>query len=81
MPRGPEFTEEEILLPYTHDLLETRVVRDSMALKIPLYDGMTNLYDHLDNFSYAMKGRWANQATKCCLFPTMLKAPITSLFK
>lgn len=41
MPRGPEFTEEEISLPYTRDLLETRRVGDSTAPKIPLYDGMT----------------------------------------
>ncbi|CAL9025319.1 unnamed protein product [Prunus brigantina] len=81
MPRGPEFTEEEIPLPYTQDLLQARVVGDSKAPKIPLYDGMTEPYDHLDNFSYAMKGRGANEATKCRMFPTTLKGPTTSWFK
>ncbi|CAB4283342.1 unnamed protein product [Prunus armeniaca] len=81
MPRGPEFTEEEIPLPYTQDLLKARVVGDSKAPKIPLYDGMTNPYDHLDNFRYAMEGRGANKATKCHMFPTTLKGPATSWFK
>ncbi|VVA38880.1 PREDICTED: LOC110762444 [Prunus dulcis] len=39
-PKGPEFTEE-ISLPYTRDLLETRMVGDDTAPKIPLFDGMT----------------------------------------
>ncbi|PQQ11223.1 uncharacterized protein Pyn_18894 [Prunus yedoensis var. nudiflora] len=81
MPRGPEFTEEEIPLPNTRDLLHTRVVGDSKAPKIPLYDGMTDLYDHLDNFHYDMEGRGANEATKCRLFPTTLKGLVTSWFK
>ncbi|XP_016647025.1 PREDICTED: uncharacterized protein LOC107880278 [Prunus mume] len=81
MPRGPEFIEEEIPLTYTQDLLKARVVGDSKAPKIPLYDGMTNLYDHLDNFRYAMEGRGANKATKCRLFPKTLKGPATSWFK
>ncbi|CAL8997657.1 unnamed protein product [Prunus brigantina] len=81
MPRGPEFTEEEIPLPYTQDLLQARVVGDSKAPKIPLYDGMIDPYDHLDNFRYAMEGRGANESTKCRLFPTTLKGPATSWFK
>ncbi|KAI5311598.1 hypothetical protein L3X38_040771 [Prunus dulcis] len=35
MPRGPEFTEEEIPLPYTQDLLNARVMGDSKAPKVP----------------------------------------------
>ncbi|BFG40865.1 hypothetical protein CerSpe_271390 [Prunus speciosa] len=81
MPKGPEFIKEEIPLPYTRDLLHARVVGDSKAPKIPLYDGMTDLYDHLDNFCYAMEGRGANEATKCRLFPITLKGPTTSWFK
>lgn len=81
MPKGPEFTEEEIPLPYTQDLLEARVVGDSKAPKIPLYDGMTDPYDHPDNFNYPMEGRCANKATKCRMFPTMIKGPATSWFK
>ncbi|PQM36414.1 uncharacterized protein Pyn_37186 [Prunus yedoensis var. nudiflora] len=81
MPKGPEFIEEEIPLPYTEDLLHARVVGDSKAPKIPLYDGMTDPYDHLDNFCYAMEGRGANEATKCRMFPTTLKGPATSWFK
>ncbi|CAB4278424.1 unnamed protein product [Prunus armeniaca] len=81
MPRGPEFTKKEIPLPYTRDLLHVRVVGDSKASKIPLYDEMTDPYDHLDNFRYAMEGRDANGATKCCLFLTTLKGPTTSWFK
>ncbi|CAB4308686.1 unnamed protein product [Prunus armeniaca] len=81
MPRGPEFTKKEIPLPYTRDLLHARVVGDSKASKIPLYDGMTDPYDHLDNFRYAMEGRGANEATKCRMFPTTLKGPATSWFK
>lgn len=70
MPRGPEFTEEEIPLPYTQDLLNARVMGDSKVPKIPLCDGMTDQYDHLDNFRYAMEGRGANEVTKCHMFPT-----------
>ncbi|PQQ08192.1 uncharacterized protein Pyn_31892 [Prunus yedoensis var. nudiflora] len=81
IPRGPEFTKEEISLPYTRDLLETKAVRDSKAPKIPLYDGMTNPYDHLDNFRYAMEERMAHEATKCRMLPTTLKGPVTSWFK
>lgn len=81
MPRVPEFTEEEIPLPYTRDLLDTKVVGDSKALKIPLYDRMTNPYDHLDNFRYAIEGHSPNEATKCRLFPTTLKGLATSWFK
>ncbi|KAI5339033.1 hypothetical protein L3X38_018305 [Prunus dulcis] len=81
MPRGPGFTEEEIPLPYTQDLLDAPVVGDLKAPKIPLYDGMTDLYDLLNNFRYAMEGRDANETTKCCLFPTTLKGPTTSWFK
>ncbi|CAL9000510.1 unnamed protein product [Prunus brigantina] len=81
LPRGPEFTKEEIPLPYTRDLLCARVEEDSKAPKIPLYDGMTNPYDHLDNFHYTMEGRSANQPTKCRMFPMTLKGPATSWFK
>ncbi|CAB4278463.1 unnamed protein product [Prunus armeniaca] len=81
MPRGPEFTKEEIQLPYTQDLLEARVIGDSKAPKIPMYDGMTDLYDHLDNFRYAIEGCDANEVTKCRMFLTTLKGPITSWFK
>ncbi|CAB4308843.1 unnamed protein product [Prunus armeniaca] len=81
MPRGLEFTKEEIQLPYTQDLLEPRVIGDSKAPKIPMYDGMTDLYDHLDNFRYAMKGCDANEVTKCRMFLTTLKGPTTSWFK
>lgn len=81
MPRGPEFTKDEIPLPYTQDLLDARVVGDLKALKIPLYNGMIDPYDHLDNFRYAMEGRGANEATKCRLFLTLLKGPATSWFK
>ncbi|CAB4310603.1 unnamed protein product [Prunus armeniaca] len=81
MPRVPEFIEEEIPLPYTQDLLKARVVGDSKAPKIPLYDGMTDPYDHLDNFLYAMEGRGVNETTKCRMFSTTLKGPAMSWFK
>lgn len=63
MPKW-EFTEKEIQLPYTQDLLEARVIWDSKDPKIPIYDGMTNPYDHLDNFRYAMERQNANEVTK-----------------
>ncbi|CAB4286645.1 unnamed protein product [Prunus armeniaca] len=81
MPMGSEFTKEEIPLPYTQDLLNARVVEYSKAPRIPLYDGMTDPYDHLDNFRYAMEGRRANEVTKCRLFPTTLEGQATSWFK
>lgn len=68
MPRGPEFTEEEIPLLYAQDLLNARVIGDSKTPKIPLYDGMIDPYNHLDNFRYAMEGRGTNEATKCHMF-------------
>ncbi|XP_021820771.1 uncharacterized protein LOC110762444 [Prunus avium] len=81
MPTRLEFTEEEISLPYTRDLLHARVVGDSKAPKIPLYNGIIDPYDHLDNFRYATEGRDANEAIKCRMFPTTLKGPATSWFK
>lgn len=81
MPRGPKFIKEEIPQPYTLDLLETPVIRDPKASKIPLYNEMTDPYNHLDNFQYTIDGRRANKATKCCLFPIKLKSPVMSWFK
>lgn len=69
----PSLSEDEIPLSYTKNLLDSVVVGDTKAPKIALYEGLTDLYDHLDSFRYAMKGRGANEATKCRLFPTTLK--------
>lgn len=46
---------------------------DSKAPNIPLYDKMTDPYDHLDNFRYAMEGCGVNEATTFHIFPTTLK--------
>ncbi|XP_021827212.1 uncharacterized protein LOC110767855 [Prunus avium] len=76
-----EGPEGEIPLPYTQALLDAKVTGDSKPPKIALYEGMSDPYDHLDNFRYAMEGRGANEATKCRLFPTTLKGSATSWFK
>ncbi|CAL9018681.1 unnamed protein product, partial [Prunus brigantina] len=57
------------------------VIGDTKAPKIALYEGLTDPYDHLDNFRYAMEGRGANEATKCRLFPTTLKGAALNWFK
>lgn len=59
-PLVPSFSKDEIPLPYTKEILEAIVVGNTKAPKIVLYKGLTNPYDHLDSFRYAMKGRGAN---------------------
>ncbi|CAL9016086.1 unnamed protein product [Prunus brigantina] len=80
-PLAPPFSEDEIPLPYTKELLSSVVIGDTKAPKIALYEGLTDPYDHLDNFRYAMEGRGANEATKCRLFPTTLKGAALNWFK
>ncbi|CAL9002354.1 unnamed protein product, partial [Prunus brigantina] len=79
-PLVPPFSEDEIPLPYTKELLSSVVIGDTKAPKIALYEGLTDPYDHLDNFRYAMEGRGANEATKCRLFPTTLKGAALNWF-
>ncbi|KAI5312380.1 hypothetical protein L3X38_041553 [Prunus dulcis] len=73
------FFVDEILLPYTKELLEATVVGDTKAPKISLVEGLTNPYDHLDSFCYAMDGRGANETTKCRFFSTTLKEAFPEL--
>ncbi|CAL2267093.1 unnamed protein product [Prunus armeniaca] len=58
-----------------------RMRGDSKAPNIPLYDEMTDPYDHLDNFHHTMEGGRVNEATKCRMFPTMLKGHAMISFK
>lgn len=80
-PLVPPFFEDKIPLPYTKELLDSVVIGDKKAPKIALYEGLTDPYDHLDNFRYVMEGRGANEATKCQLFPMTLKGVALNWFK
>ncbi|CAB4269005.1 unnamed protein product [Prunus armeniaca] len=59
-PLVPSFSEDEIHLPSTKELLEATVVGDTKASKISLYEGLIDPYDHLDSFYYAIEGQWEN---------------------
>ncbi|BFG37795.1 hypothetical protein CerSpe_240690 [Prunus speciosa] len=77
----PPFSKDELPLPYSKELLDSVVIGYMKAPKIALYEGLTDPYDHLDSFRYAMEGRGANEATKYRLFPTTLKGAALNWFK
>ncbi|CAB4278723.1 unnamed protein product [Prunus armeniaca] len=60
-PLVPSFSEDEIPFPYTKDLINSVVVGDTKAPKITLYKGLTDPYDYLDSFCYAMEGKGATR--------------------
>lgn len=76
-----EFNDIYIHLPYTQALLDQTLTGELKVLKIVPYEGKTDLYDHLDNFRYAMEAKGANEATRCRVFPMTLKGPAINWFK
>lgn len=56
-PLVPYFSKDEIPLPYSKELLDSVIIGDTKAPKIALYEGLTDPYDHLDSFRYAMEGK------------------------
>lgn len=48
-PKNPDYSEDEVSLPFSNELLDERNTR---ALKMQSYKGLIDLYNHLDGFIY-----------------------------
>lgn len=73
MPRNLGYSKGEITFPFSKALLNELTSGDTWAHKMQSYEGLTDPYDYLDGFIYAVEGRGNNDATKCFLFPTTLR--------
>ncbi|RXH83677.1 hypothetical protein DVH24_005930 [Malus domestica] len=52
--KNPDYSEEDVLLPFTNELLDKPTSRDTKALKMERYEGHTD--NCLYGFIYAVKG-------------------------
>ncbi|TQE08404.1 hypothetical protein C1H46_006032 [Malus baccata] len=80
-PKNPDYSDEEVPLPFSKELLDKPTSGDTRALKMQSYKRLTDPYDHLEGFIYAFEGRGNNDATKCKLFPTTLRGAARDWFK
>lgn len=80
-PKNLNYSKEKVPLPFSKELFDEPLSGNTRALKIQSHEGLTNLYDHLDGFIYAIKGRGNNDTIKCSLFPTTFRGSTQAWFK
>ncbi|TQE14000.1 hypothetical protein C1H46_000422 [Malus baccata] len=80
-PKNPDYSEREVSLPLFKELVDEPTNEETPALKMQSYKRLTDSYDHLDGFIYAVEGWRNNDATKCKLLSTTLIAAVRDWFK
>ncbi|RXH78937.1 hypothetical protein DVH24_034144 [Malus domestica] len=80
-PKNLNYSKEKVPLPFSNELFDEPLSGNTRALKIQSHEGLTDLYDHLDGFIYAIEGRGNNDAIKCRQFLTTLRGSAQAWFK
>ncbi|CAN6725511.1 unnamed protein product [Malus baccata var. baccata] len=80
-PKNLNYSKEKVPLPFSNELFDEPLSGNTRALKMQSHEGLTDLYDHLDGFIYAIEGRGNNDTIKCRLFLTTLRGSAQAWFK
>ena len=75
--RGPE---DMLSSPLGQHILSYEPPRDFVILSFAMYDGSSDLYDHMLHFNQAMILSVGNDRLLCKVFPASLKGPTLAWF-